>query len=71
LVDAMADLAGREGVSASPEGAAPFAALGPLAREGWIRPGETVLLYNTGSGIPFSVGQLRGSLDHRVDEPAS
>jgi len=71
LVDAMADLAGREGVSASPEGAAPFAALGPLVREGWIRPGETVLLYNTGSGIPFSVGQLRGSLDHRIDEPAN
>lgn len=59
LVDAMGELARRDGVSASPEGAAPYAALGALARDGQIRPGETILLYNTGSGLPFSVEQLR------------
>ncbi|HXQ49252.1 MAG TPA: threonine synthase [Thermoplasmata archaeon] len=62
LIDAMVELARREGVSASPEGAAPYAALGALAREGRIRPGETVLLYNTGSGLPFSVDRLREEL---------
>jgi threonine synthase len=62
LVEAMVDLARREGVSASPEGAAPYAAVGALVREGRIRSGETVLLYNTGSGIPFSVDKLRDEL---------
>jgi threonine synthase len=69
LVDAMVELARHEGVSASPEGAAPFAAVGVLARERRIQPGETVLLYNTGSGIPFSVAQLRESLDPPPKSP--
>lgn len=58
IVRAMRDLAQRHGISASPEGAATYAALTPLARDGAIRPGETVLLYNTGSGLPFSVSEL-------------
>ncbi len=51
--EAVVHLARRHGVSASPEGAAPYAALPGLLREGLVRPGERVLLYNTGSGIPF------------------
>ena len=62
LIDAMVELARREGVSASPEAAAPYAALPALVREQMIHSGETVLLYNTGSGIPFSVDQLRENL---------
>jgi threonine synthase len=54
IVEALRALATRHGISASPEGAATYAALRPLHREKLIRPGETVLLYNTGSGIPFS-----------------
>ncbi len=50
---AVHDLAQRHGVSASPEGAATYAALSSLAANGAIRTGERVLLYNTGSGIPF------------------
>ncbi len=51
---AAVEALGREyGVSVSPEGAAPFAALPALLQEGLLRPGERVLLYNTGSGIPF------------------
>lgn len=58
IVRAMAELARRFGVSASPEGAATYAALAPLVRSGQLRPGDTVLLYNTGSGLPFSLPEL-------------
>jgi threonine synthase len=50
---AVGDLGRRHGISVSPEGAAPYAALSALARSGAIRPHESVLLYNTGSGLPF------------------
>ncbi|MGC2790248.1 MAG: threonine synthase [Thermoplasmata archaeon] len=62
LVAAMRDLARLHGISASPEGAAPYAALAALVRERAIRPGETVLLYNTGTGLPFSISELERSL---------
>jgi len=58
IVAAMRQLADRHGVSASPEGAAPYAALARLAREGAVRAGEHVVLYNTGSGLPFSIDAL-------------
>ena len=58
IVTAMRELARLHGVSASPEGAATYAALPALARDGAIRPGETVLLYNTGTGVPFSIAEL-------------
>jgi threonine synthase len=58
IVDAVRELARRHGISASPEGAAPYAALASLVREGAIRPGENVLLYNTGSGLPFALSEL-------------
>jgi threonine synthase len=58
IVAAMRDLARRHGISASPEAAAPYAALGPLVADGAIRSGERVLLYLTGSGLPFSVPAL-------------
>ena len=62
IVDAMRALARRHGISASPEGAAPYAALSGLARGGALRPGERVLLYNTGTGIGFSADELTAEL---------
>lgn len=53
ILEAVDTIGRRYGVSVSPEGAAPFAALPGLLREGKLRAGERVLLYNTGSGIPF------------------
>ena len=50
---AVDELARLHGISASPEGAAPYAAIPELVRMGSVRAGERVLLYNTGSGIPF------------------
>jgi threonine synthase len=63
IVSAMRVLAERHGVSASPEAACPYAALPKLVREGAVRPGERVLLYLTGTGLPFSVEELERSLN--------
>ena len=62
IVGAMRELASRHGISASPEAAAPFAALPKLLRAGTLRPGERVLLYLTGTGLPFSVDELERAL---------
>lgn len=58
---AVRSLAREHGISASPEGAAPFAALPHLAAAGVLRRGTRVLLYNTGSGIPFVASSLGDS----------
>ena len=58
IVEAMRMLARHHGVSASPEGAATYAALPRLLGERAIRAGERVLLYNTGTGIGFSADEL-------------
>ena len=62
IVAAMGALARSYGVSASPEGAAAYAALGPLVRDHSLRGGERVLVYNTGTGLPFSVTDLERSV---------
>lgn len=62
IVRAMRLLATRHGVSASPEGAATYAGLESLRARRAIREDETVLLYNTGSGLPFSIPELERSL---------
>ena len=62
LPDAMEHLARRHGISASPEGAAVYAALAGLIGGGLIRSGERVLLYNTGSGAMWDSSTLRGAL---------
>jgi threonine synthase len=46
-------LAVEEGIFAAPEGAATLAAAQHLAASGWIKPGEQVVLFNTGSGIKY------------------
>jgi threonine synthase len=52
---AAARLMGRtQGISSSPEGAAPLAALLHLRQQGWIDAGETIVLFNTGSGLKYA-----------------
>lgn len=48
---AQQDFARREGILAGPEGAAALAGLRHLARAGWIKPDERVVVFNTGSGL--------------------
>ncbi len=62
IVSAMRDLAMRHGLSVSPEGAAPYAALPKLVDRKLVSPGERVLLYNTGTGLPFSWEALARSV---------
>jgi len=66
ILTAMKTLATLHGISASPEGAAPYAALPNLLSRKLIRSGESVLLYNTGTGIPFNWAELARSLGSNV-----
>jgi threonine synthase len=42
------------GIFPAPEGAACLAAQVRLIKDGWIQPDETVLLFNTGTGLKYS-----------------
>ncbi len=50
---AVRELATTEGLLAAPEGAATWAAAKLLVAQGWIRPEERVVLFNTGSGLKY------------------
>ncbi|UCF78974.1 MAG: threonine synthase [Candidatus Eiseniibacteriota bacterium] len=50
-----AELIGRtEGIFACPEGAATLVAFRRLREQGWISSGESVILFNTGSGLKYA-----------------
>lgn len=53
LIAAAKEMARKTGVFASPEGGAALAAAKALREQGWISPNDTVLLFNTGSGIKY------------------
>ncbi len=53
LMDAGIRLASNEGIFAAPEGAACVAAAERLARDGFLKPEERVVIYNTGSGLKY------------------
>jgi threonine synthase len=63
ILQAQAELARTEGILASPEGAATLAAMHHLLRQGWIEPGERVVLFNTGSGMKY-LSLSDGKHDH-------
>jgi threonine synthase len=48
------ELASQEGIFAAPEGAATVSAARNLAEKGWIKPHETVVLFNTGTGYKYA-----------------
>ena len=47
-------MGGATGIFPAPEGAACLAAQIHLLREGWIKPDERVVLFNTGSGLKYA-----------------
>lgn len=53
IVEAMRRASSAEGLSICPEAAACVLALEKLAGEGWIKPQERVVLFNTGSGAKY------------------
>ncbi|HEX8836007.1 MAG TPA: threonine synthase [Candidatus Acidoferrum sp.] len=54
MLHAGRELASLEGILAAPEGAATVVGARILARSGWIKPHETVVLFNTGTGYKYS-----------------
>jgi threonine synthase len=55
MLDGANTIGRTEGIFACPEGGATLAAFRRLRREGWIADGETVVLFNTGSGHKYSL----------------
>jgi threonine synthase len=53
LLDAAIDLASDEGIFAAPEGGACVAALKKLLANGFLKPEERIVLYNTGAGLKY------------------
>jgi threonine synthase len=51
--EARKEMATLEGVLSAPEGAATWAALKHLAADGWVKPDDRVVLFNTGSGLKY------------------
>jgi len=54
MVEAAGLLGRTEGIWAAPEGAATLVAFQALRRQGWIGDEETVVLFNTGSGLKYA-----------------
>jgi threonine synthase len=53
LIDAGLQLAADEGIFVSPEGAACIPAAERLLREGFLKPDEKIVIYNTGAGLKY------------------
>jgi threonine synthase len=53
ILAAQKTLAVKEGIFAAPEGAATLAALQPLVNQNWLNPEESIVLFNTGSGLKY------------------
>ena len=53
MADAYA-LSAATGICAAPEGGACLHALRGLIAKGWVCPGESVVLFNTGSGLKYA-----------------
>jgi len=54
MLAAARDLAALEGLFVAPEGAATLVAARKLVAQNWIRPGDSVVLFNTGTGYKYS-----------------
>jgi threonine synthase len=54
LMEGANRIARAEGIFAAPEGGATVAAFVRLRGQGWIRDGESAVLFNTGSGLSYT-----------------
>ncbi|HEY7336089.1 MAG TPA: threonine synthase [Bryobacteraceae bacterium] len=53
ILEGVAELAAKEGIFAAPEGGACVAACRRLFADGFLDPGDRVVIYNTGSGLKY------------------
>jgi threonine synthase len=54
MIEAVTQIGTTEGIFCCPEGAATLAAFKHLYKEGWIKKSETVVLFNTASGLKYT-----------------
>ena len=54
LMEAASQIGATQGIFACPEGGATLAAFTQLRDQGWIADDETVVLFNTGSGLKYA-----------------
>jgi len=54
MLAAGRELAALEGIFAAPEGAATVVAAQKLVRRGWLKPDDSVVLFNTGTGYKYN-----------------
>ncbi len=54
IMEAFQSWAHDEGIFAAPEGAASLAAYNKLVTSGFLKPSDTVVLFNTGSGLKYT-----------------
>jgi threonine synthase len=53
MVAAMREMGAKEGISAAPEGGAAFHAVKVLLKDGRMKPGDTVVVFNTGGALKY------------------
>jgi len=56
-----------EGMLICPEGGAAIAGTAKLRREGWIREGDDVVVFNTGTGLKYAES-LQGEKPRRLPD---
>lgn len=54
LLEGTRELCRYQGISACPEGGAVWRACQLLRKQGWLRPEELIVLFNTGSGVKYN-----------------
>jgi threonine synthase len=54
MIEAAREIGRTQGIFACPEGAATLVAFQRLRSQGWIRDDDTVVLFNTGSGLKYA-----------------
>lgn len=67
MLHAGRELASLEGIFAAPEGAATVIAARKLAASGWIKPHESVVLFNTGTGYKYTEAWQRALQSARLE----
>ncbi len=68
ILSSLKDWARNEGIFLSPEGAAATAAYAHLLETGYLKPGDRVVLFNTGSGLKYTDVT---ALAMQIDRPAA
>jgi threonine synthase len=70
ILDAVQEWASEEGVFAAPEGAACLAGYKMLLAQKFLKPSDTVVLFNTGSGLKY-IDVIAKSLEKPMQPPAA